>query len=91
MKTGEFVIEEVGLQEKMSRSLSAKGMSDRDSPGSYLLDLGRFTQVFGAIGLAAAGKAVKLRIAGYLLDLFVEPIAAQHAQMSMMVRSAAAF
>jgi hypothetical protein len=56
-----------------------------------LFYLRRFAEVLGAICFSATGETVKLRIAADLGNFIVQAIAAQHAEMPVMIRSAITF
>ena len=50
-----------------------------------LFDLCRFTEVVGTVGLAAAGETIKLGIAGYTGNFSMHSVAAQHAEMAVVI------
>ena len=58
---------------------------------SELLYRSRFTQVFSAAGLAAAGEAIEFRITAYLGYFIIQPVTSQHTEMPMVIGPAAAF
>jgi len=51
----------------------------------------RFTEIVGAVCLAAAGETVKFRVTGYPGNLIMHSIAAQHTEMSVMISTTSAF
>ena len=63
----------------------------RSRPDGILFDLCRFTEIFGAMGLSATGEAVITRVSGDPGDLVEHAVAAQHAQMSVMIGAAGTF
>jgi hypothetical protein len=56
-----------------------------------LLDGRRFAEVFGTVGLAPAGKAVKFWHRGDSADFIVLAIAAQHTEMGVILAAATAY
>jgi hypothetical protein len=55
------------------------------------LDLCWFAEILGAIRLSPAGETVEFRIGGDPGNLVMHPIAAQHAEMPVMISSTGAF
>jgi hypothetical protein len=56
-----------------------------------LLYRSRFTQIFRAVGLSAAGEAIEFRISGDIYNFIKQPVTSQHAEMAMVIGAAAAF
>jgi hypothetical protein len=54
-------------------------------------DLRRFTEIFGTIGLSATGEAIVFGLTGDPGDLVILSVAAQHAEMPVMICSTGAF
>jgi hypothetical protein len=61
------------------------------TPTRISLDLCRFAEILGAIRLAPAGETVESWVGGDPGNLVVHPVAAQHAQVPVMICSAGAF
>jgi hypothetical protein len=57
----------------------------------YLFNFSRFAEISGAVCLTTTGETVKLWIIGYLGDLVMHYIAAQHTEMPMVISAASAF
>jgi hypothetical protein len=59
--------------------------------GGRSFNLCRFAEIVGAIGFSATGEAVIAGISGDPGDLVMHAVAAQHAQMTVMIGSTGAF
>lgn len=60
-------------------------------PACLLFYFSRFAEVLGAVGLTSAGETVIFGVAGNPGDLVEHPVAAQHAEMAVMISPAPAF
>ncbi len=57
---------------------------------AVLLYRSRFTQIFSAVGFAAAGEAIEFRIIANLGYFVKQPVTFQHTEMAMVISAAAA-